>query len=74
MVAGFVSTKNARKLIELRDKDYMTFGGSSFSKSDANKAVKKLHSEGFLARAINLKGTRMAPDIGVRYLVMYKRK
>jgi hypothetical protein len=73
VAVGFTTTKNAHRLLDLRERGYLAYGDKSFSKSDANKVVKKLHKEGFLAQSVNLAGTRMAPDVGVRYLVMYKR-
>jgi hypothetical protein len=74
MAIGIPTNKNTRLLNKLRDDGYSAYGNKTFSKSDVKKDIKKLHSEGFLARAVNLEGTRMEPDIGTRYLIMYKSK
>jgi len=73
MAMGMSTTRNARTLINLREKGYLAYGNKTFSKSESKKIIKSLHKEKFLARAVDLSGTRMAPDIGTRYLIMYKK-
>lgn len=73
MAVGISTTKNSRMLTNLRKKGYLAYGEKTFSKSEAEKVIKSLHKEKFLARMVNLSGTHMEPDIGTRYLIMYKK-
>jgi hypothetical protein len=61
------------KIQRLMKQGYVSYGERTYSKTEVKKVVKSLHEKDFLAQAVNLKGTPMEPDSGVRFVVMYKQ-
>lgn len=62
------------RIKELMSKGYRPYSDGTLGKADANRLIKKFHSEGASAQKVNLMYSGMSPDYGVRYIVMYKEK
>ncbi len=74
MAVGFPSRRYINTFNRLKKDKYWAYEAKTYSKSEAESTVKKLHKNGMLAQAVNLVGTRWEPDVGVRYVVMCRNK